>query len=96
MQPKKRTRRTREQWLAIIQAWKQTDQSAAQFCAVQDLSYTVFCRWRRRLSRVDEQKHLPEPQFIDLTAPTLHPLPGKSWHIVLNLGDGVSLELTRP
>lgn len=95
MQSQKRIRRTREQWQEVIDEWKHTDQSAPQFCASRQLSYGVFCKWRRRLSREGNQAPFPEPQFINLGTPGLPPSSSNAWRIVLNLGEGVSLELSR-
>ena len=44
------TRRTPEQWQALIQQWQDSELSAPQFCQQHDIGYASFCNWRKRLS----------------------------------------------
>jgi putative transposase len=89
-------RRTATQWQSLIDQWHQSGQSAKQFCEDQAIGYASFCQWRKRLTQRDEptgKESQSAPSFIDLS--TLGAQPGQGWHIVLSLGDGVSLTLSQ-
>ena len=88
------TRRTREQWQALVEQWQQSGQSARQFCQEQDVGYASFCQWRKRFAMPAPSSPDPEASFIDLAS--LGPAGAdQGWHIVLSLGNGVELTLSR-
>ncbi len=41
---------TQEHWRNHIQAWQESRLSQKAFCAMQELRYSTFCYWRRKLS----------------------------------------------
>ena len=87
-------RRTRKQWLQLIEEWQRSGESAKHFCTERSISYASFCQWRKRLSATapaTEQE--AAPGFIDLGALTQGRAGG--WHIVLSLGNGVELRLSQ-
>jgi len=84
----KRIRRTPQQWQQIIDQQSRSGNAARQFCADNDLNYSLFCKWRRKLDRT------PEAAFVDvssLVAPTAVP----AWDVELDLGNGIALRLRR-
>lgn len=86
------TRRTPEQWQAIINDFSASDLSGAQFCKQKNIQYASFCKWRQRL--LNHQDVSAEPAFLDLSS-----LAGgatdPTWHITLKLGNGVELVLSQ-
>lgn len=89
------TRRTPEQWQAVVEQWQQSGQSARQFCQDQDVGYASFCQWRKRFDSMPAgASPSPDASFIDLAS--LGPASGEhGWHIVLRLGNGVELTLSQ-
>lgn len=91
-------RRSTEQWQSLVDQWKQSGQSAKQFCKEQALGYASFCQWKKRLTQSHEkattaEASSPEPSFIDLAS--LGATQAGGWHIVLSLGGGVELTLSQ-
>ena len=97
-QVKRRVRRSSEQWQEVIHSQQQSGLSARAFCEQQqDIGYASFCNWRKRLSAVENQqgacRSASDADFIDLSAlPASQP---SGWQIVLKLGDGMELSLSR-
>ena len=94
-------RRSAQQWQSLVEHWQQSNQSATQFCREQEIGYASFCHWRKRLQPGDGSAPRPTgsdqasngPAFIDLAS--LDGCPASGWHIVLRLGQGVELTLSR-
>ena len=92
------TRRSSEQWQALIQQWQESGLSAPQFCEQHGIGYASFCNWRKRLNAQDVpgEESSAEAQFIDLQSLTSDSADGaKGWNIVLSLGNGVELRLSQ-
>jgi len=92
------TRRSPEQWQALIQQWQESGLSAPQFCEQNEVGYASFCNWRKRFNTQDSpgEESSSEAQFIDLQSLTSTSSPNsKSWNIVLSLGNGVELRLSQ-
>jgi len=90
------SRRSAEQWQALVDQWQRSGQSAKQFCKEQGLGYASFCQWRRRLTQADEPASNSSPvesSFIDLAS--IGPSQASGWRIVLSLGNGVELTLNQ-
>lgn len=85
-------RRNRSQWAELIEQWRASGQSAREFCNAQGLGYASFCQWRRRLESAGAEPADSAPGFVDLS--TLSGTGGR-WDIVLSLGGGVELRLSR-
>lgn len=102
---KPRQHRTPEQWKTILEQWQSSGLSAPAFCKANKLTYSNFCQWRKRLkedssvySESDchfDQSHHNAPGFIDITTLSQGSRTSAPWHIVLRLGDGVELVLSR-
>ena len=94
---KRSPRRSRDQWQDIIHNQAQSGLSIQDFCKQTGIGYASFHKWRNRLS-FKADTSLPAAQnsgssFIDLSDLSDAQQPG--WHIVLKLGDGMELQLTR-
>ena len=50
-----------EQWQHRISTWKQTGQSAAQFCRDNNLSYHQFGYWSRKLAEASPEEVASRP-----------------------------------
>ena len=92
--PIKPIRRSQAQWQSLVDQWQQSQLSAAAFCKANHIGYASFCQWRKRLTQQPERPTVNQPAFIDLSS--LGPTNKAGWHIVLNLGDGLSLTLSQP
>jgi len=93
-QNSKRIRRNPEQWQELIDTQQASGLSAMTFCKEQSLGYASFCKWKNRLSgHQDKSGSIDEKDFIDLSS--LHGSDSNRWQIVLRLGDGMELQLTR-
>ena len=95
--PRKYTRRSQEEWQALISQWRQSNLSATRFCKQHHLSSASFYKWRQRFEAAAHpgrnNQGAPVPDFIDITALS-SPAERSGWNIVLNLGDGLSLTLS--
>lgn len=85
----RRPRRSSAEWQMIIQQQVQSDLSARQFCLQQDIGYGSFCKWRQRLTTMPPVDIAP---LIDLSH-LIDQAPNNTWHIELDLGDGLKLNL---
>lgn len=94
---RKYTRRSQEEWQALINQWQQSGLSATNFCKQHYLSRASFYKWRQRFEDSDNPSQkipgAPAPDFIDITALN-STVDRQDWNIVLNLGDGLSLTLS--
>ena len=87
------TRRTSAQWQALVDQWQSSGLSALRFCEDHRVGYASFCNWRKRLSG-DQRPTARDVSFIDLDALTSSGQ-GRTWDIVLSLGNGVELRLSQ-
>ena len=53
------TRRTREQWAALIGAFEQSSQSVAAFCVAKRIAVTTFRWWRWQLRETAPSRRRP-------------------------------------
>ena len=93
-----RKHRTPEQWQALVDQHRDSGLSASQFCKQENIGYSSFCNWRKRLSDqpTDNSTDSGEASFLDLSSlmgSSHSSVPG--WHIVLSLGNGVELRLSQ-
>lgn len=84
----KRIRRTPQQWQQIIDQQSRSGKAARQFCADNDLNYSVFCKWRRKLDPGQQAA------FVDVSS-LVAPGPTPAWDVELDLGSGITLRLRR-
>lgn len=90
-------RRTAAQWRALVEQFEQSGLSARAFCDRHQLGYASFCQWRRRLAQegtAPVMSSKPEAEFLDLSALGIASR-SSGWQIVLSLGGGVELRLSR-
>ncbi len=95
-QVKYNTRRSPDQWQELVHSQQQSGLSARAFCEQRELGYASFCNWRKRLSVEKNQRDnqsAPDAGFIDLS--TLPSSQQSGWQIVLKLGDGMELSLSK-
>ncbi|WP_053856944.1 IS66 family insertion sequence element accessory protein TnpA, partial [Halomonas sp. A3H3] len=91
-----RKHRTPEQWQALVDQHRDSGLSASQFCKQENIGYSSFCNWRKRLSDqpTDNSTDSGEASFLDLSSLMgTSPSSGLGWNIVLSLGNGVELRL---
>jgi len=98
MQTKTHRRRSREEWLCLIDQQKESGLSAPQFCKQHNIGYASFSAWKRQLqsdpsSSGDDTRASSPAQFIDLGS--LSQSVESGWRITLKLGNGVELELSQ-
>lgn len=79
------------EWQAILEEYRASGVSARQFCTDKGLGYASFLNWRKRLA---EDSNTDPVSFIDLSSLS-QPAGTSSWHIELELGDGMTLRLDR-
>ena len=92
MSRNKSVRRSRTQWADLIEQWRASGQTVREFCNARGLGYASFCQWRRRLEHAEAEPADSGPGFVDLSALSGT---GGRWDIVLSLGGGVELRLSR-
>jgi hypothetical protein len=89
----KRSRRSPEHWLALIEQQATSNLSIATFCQQQGIGSASFYKWKQYwLDKTDIAKPEAASGFIDLTK--LNDEPTSAWNIVLRLGNGMELQLT--
>jgi len=67
-----RTKRSRQQWLELVQQWQSTNMSAKAWCGAHDVSYESFIIWKNRL-KSDLSKTLDHKQpFVELVDAAPH------------------------
>jgi hypothetical protein len=86
--PKRRMRRSRDEWQQLIEEQAHSGQSQSAFCAARGVSVASLQNWKRRLG----PKSAPAP-WIELG--TLARQEPTGWDIELDLGHGVCLRLRR-
>ena len=85
--------RSRSEWQDLLNEFASLDMSAQQFCSERGLGYASFVRWRKLLS---SHTNKPAASFVDLSSLTAAASDTRSpWHITLDLGGGVVLQLER-
>jgi len=66
-----RTKRSREQWLELVQQWKSTNMSAKAWCGAHDVSYESFIIWKNRLKIDHSQSADSQQPFVELVDSSL-------------------------
>lgn len=84
------TRRSPEQWQAILNEQNNSGMSQQKFCEQEGISFGTFQTWRKRLASKPAESAFVE---IPRSAPTLPLESGLT--VRLELGAGVVLELSR-
>jgi len=91
------TRRTREQWEALVAEHQASDLSAPEYCKQHDIAYASFSKWRTKLKStlVEPGSSKNATPFVELTAPANVQTTESHWHIELDLAPGVQLRIAR-
>jgi len=77
----------------LVEQWQESGLSMARFCEDHHLGYASFCQWRKRLAE-ERVAQDPEVSFIDIGALSSSEAT-HGWEIVLCLGQGIELRLSR-
>ena len=88
-QPSRRLRRTREQWIEIVQQYRQSDYTQTEFCRHNGISLATFNKWIHRLRTETESG------FVAITPTESHAgdVQAGGFQVRLTLGNGVVLEI---
>ena len=96
---RKYIRRSRQQWVELIELQPGSGLSAPKFCEQAGVSYQSFMGSRKKLETPDIKPAQP-PQFVELTAPNNTKLQNESiaaneWQVELDLGNGIQLRIAQ-
>ena len=86
-----RTHRSESDWQKLIQQHDASGLSVRAFCKQHKIGDQSFYLWRRRLanSAIEES---PVTNLVDITH-LISDAPSARWHIELDLGEGIKLNL---
>ena len=84
-----RTRRSTTEWQSLIEQQAASGLSARKFCDGQQIGYASFCKWRRQLGNRSVDPVVDISQLFASDSDQS----GSGWHIELDLGHGVKLNL---
>ncbi len=96
---KRYTRHSKAQWQQLISNQQASGLTQKVFCQQEELSITSFSKWRRKL-KAETGSALPVSKIAPPPADAWIELPAElpatpSWHIELDLGNGVCLRLNQ-
>ena len=93
---RKRSRRSREEWRALVSRFEASGQTREAFCAETGISVSTLRRWYSRFREPSRPAVSQAPVFVELPAEEkkaeASALP---WEVELQLGAGVVLRLRR-
>jgi len=88
----KRTRRSASQWQMLVDQQADSDLSASVFCQRKQINYQRFCHWRHKL----QSPQPAEQSLVDVSSLFSSPSGATDqWHIELDLGNGIKLNLSQ-
>jgi transposase-like protein len=90
-----KTRKSAEQWQAIMLAYDDSGLTQEDFCIRESLALSTFYKWRQQLTGgKPKRRDQKEPMFVELGS-----VQGadkkKHWDLELSLGDGIVLRLSQ-
>lgn len=91
------TRRSRSDWIEIIQTWQNSSLTQREFCSQNSIALSSFYKWRQKLSAGSEDTATSQTDgFVNVfsSSPAHRDVPESDWQIELDLG-GISLRLSR-
>ena len=95
----KHQRRDSSQWEKIVSAQERSGQSARAFCKSESIGEASFYKWRKRLrgGRPRPDGNDTKSAFIEVGNLGASSVSNSEspWHIALELGDGIILNLRR-
>jgi hypothetical protein len=90
MKQSTRTHRSESDWQTLIQQQSVSGSSVRAFCKQHQIGDQSFYHWRKRLATLSVKT--PTIDLIDITS-LVDASPSARWHIELDLGDGIKLNL---
>lgn len=93
------TRRTADEWDALVQQQRDSGLSIAEFSRREGLVYQTFvgkCRRRRDVIAERTQAVAPLPDFVELGVAALSAPARSDWWVELDLGNGIQLRVRQP
>lgn len=84
------TRRSAEQWQAILHDQRVSGQSQQRYCEDKGIAFSTFQAWRKRLSSTTAV-----PEFVEIPRSTPAAPLDSGLTVRVELGAGVVLELSR-
>ena len=92
----RRTRRSREEWRALVSRFEASGQTREAFCAETGISVSTLRRWCSRFREPSRPAVPPAPVFVELPADERKTeASAQPWEMELQLGAGVVLRLRR-
>ena len=93
---RKRSRRNREEWRALVSRFEASGQTREAFCAETGISVSTLRRWCSRFRERPRVAVSRPPVFVELPADEKRTeVPMLPWEVELQLGVGVVLRLRR-
>lgn len=89
--PSRRLRRSREQCIEIVQRYRDSDCTQAEFCRQNGISLATFNKWMHRLSTETESGFV----VVSPNEPPVADVQSGRFQVRLTLGNGVVLELSQ-
>jgi hypothetical protein len=102
MKHQKWKRRSKQEWLEIVDRQRASGLYATTFCEQESLEYRSFCRWRRhfygtrdtfRASKDPQINHYRESVQVNIDLPALIEMAEMGKKVSINLGNGVEMRL---
>lgn len=93
---KTKTRRTAEQWRALMKAYEDSGLSQQIFCQQQGVALSTFYSWRNKLSERSElgtHRATEQSPFIALTPRQAEMQTNKDWDVELAFANGMTIRL---
>ena len=90
MKRKTRTQRSAADWQTLIQQQGESGLSVRAFCKQHKIGDQSFYLWRKRLAVLPVE--VPTIDLVDISS-LVSASPSPRWHIELDLGDGIKLNL---
>ena len=90
-------RRSREDWVKIIQSWQDSTLSQREYCAQHGIALSSFYAWRQKLqANTDDSNSSRSEDFVNVFSGSADdfPVDAGTWRIELDLGD-ITLRLSR-
>jgi len=90
------TRRSRADWIEIIQAWQSSSLTQREFCSQNSIALSSFYKWRQKLSSGSQDATPTHADgFVNVFSSSQERSVSEGdWQIELDLG-GISLRLSR-
>ena len=88
------TRRSADQWQALVNEQRESSLSAPEFCKQQNLGYASFCQWRKRLQETTSEPDQQTPSFVVVDSPHITPV-APQWIVELEVSADIVLRIAK-